>query len=134
MQNKVKSKGIDRWIFKVALLLCISGLNHNLNFAQAQYITGPNSMSLGGAGVAGLNSADSVFINPASVSRPTSFEVDLLYQDGYVQNTDHKSLFGFLVVDNSEGILFPGAVGYIRGSRLYSGYFSQDQMWHITVG
>jgi len=134
MQSKIKSKDIGRWIFKAAFLLCISGLNHSLNFARAQYITGPTSMSLGGAGVAGLSSADSVFINPASVSRSTSFEVDLLYQDGYIQNTDHKSLFGFLVADNSEGVLFPGAIGYITGSRLYSGYFSQDQMWHITIG
>ncbi len=129
-----KRVGFIRWIFKAALLLVISSLKHNLNLADAQYLTGPTSMAIGGAGVTGLKSPESVFLNPAALSEQGALAVDLIYQDGVVQKDERKTLTGLLIVDNSEEVMIPGALTYARGSRRFAGVLAEEQMWMVAFG
>lgn len=121
-------------IVKVVVLLVVSGLYHTLNFAAAQYFPGPTGLSLGGAGVAGFKSSESVLLNPASVVYQPFVDVALYYTDGNVQKGVNQTRFGVSIVDNSEDVVFPGGISYFRGSRNFYGVGAEEQLWLVSLG
>lgn len=118
----------------MAILLFLYGLDHNLNTAHAQQFPGPISTSIGGAGAGGYNAPESILLNPAAVNLLTPMDADLIYQDGSVSSDVHKTGLGLLVTDNSEDVLFPGAIYYARGARKFYGQGAEEQLWSVVVG
>ena len=91
-------------------------------------------MSMGDAGAAGFSAPESALINPAAINFTTPMDVDLIYQDGAVQGDVHKTGLGLLISDNSEDVLFPGAIYYARGSRKFYGQGAEEQLWSVMLG
>lgn len=89
-------------------------------------------MAIGNSGVAGLKSPEAIFLNPAALAQTEGLNSALLYQDGVVQSDERKTLAGLLITDNSEGVLIPGALAYLRGSRRFSGLAAEEQMWKVS--
>ncbi len=122
------------WVLTIIVLLVTSGLDHNLNRVWAQQFPGPISMSMGGAGAAGFWAPESALVNPAAISLTTPMDVGLMYQDGSVQRGVHKTGLGLLISDNSEDVLFPGAIYYAKGSRKFHNQGAQEQLWSVILG
>lgn len=134
--TKIGNKTIKRyrWILAIAALLVTSVSNHNLNQVWAQQFPGPISMSMGDAGAAGFSAPESALINPAAINFVTPMDIDLIYQDGTVQKGVHKTGLGLLISDNSEDVIFPGAIYYSRGARNFNGLGAEEQLWSAIFG
>ena len=86
-------------------------------YAHAQYFTGPVAASYGNAGRAASNSAESLFINPATIALTEEADAAFFYHDGYISDDKHDKLLGLSIVDNHEGSYLPGALSYIKRRR-----------------
>lgn len=114
----------------LAALLLIFSLS-----AHADFFKGPVSSSLGGAGRAGMDSAESAFLNPALIPLLKSYEINGYYRDGYVDEGQHSQSWGVGASDNSADVLIPGALHYMRLRETgRSARPAEGELWHIAVG
>lgn len=89
-------------------------LSFSLTTAHAELFRGPMSSALGGAGSAGLPSAEGVFLNPALIPTFEGASLDAYYRDGYPTYGQHRQSWGVGAIDNTGDVWFPGALHYIR--------------------
>lgn len=75
---------------------------------------GPVSSAMGGAGRAGMSSGEGAFLNPAVIPLIKNYEFIGYYRDGYIDEGQHRQGWAIGAVDNSEGVLFPGSLHYVR--------------------
>lgn len=103
------------------------------NSASANFFRGPISSAMGGAGRAGLASSEGAFLNPAVIPLVKNYEFILFYRDGYVADGHHRQGLAVGAVDNSEGVVFPGAAHYgkIRDTGRSTGG-AEGEIWHIA--
>ncbi|MBT4762868.1 MAG: hypothetical protein HOO06_14335 [Bdellovibrionaceae bacterium] len=83
----------------------------------AQYFLGPVSSGFGGAGVGGIESSESVFLNPAAISHGATLEMGMFYEDAQKFLGEDFVSYGLSVIDNSKSVLFSGGVGYLSRHR-----------------
>ncbi len=94
---------------------------------------GPASAAMGGTGRAGLASAQGALLNPATVPLVKDYEVNAYYRDGYIADREHRQGWAIGVVDNSEGVLFPGALHYARiRDTGRTGDPADGELWHVA--
>lgn len=101
--------------------------------AWAEFFRGPISSAMGGAGRAGLPSSEGALLNPAVLPLITNYEFIGFYRDGYIGPGEHRQGWMVGVVDNSEGVYFPGAAHYgkIRDTgRTHAGV--HGEIWHAA--
>lgn len=102
---------------------------------QAQVFQGPLSRALGGAGRAGLETAESALLNPALVPLATNMEVNAFYGDGTWAPRQHRQYWGLGLADNSDDVLISGALHYVRMRE--TGTFTSpvsSELWHFALG
>jgi hypothetical protein len=114
------------------LLLVLTYLH--LSAANASgYFTGPISSAMGGTGRAGINSAEGSFLNPATIPLIKNYEAIAYYRDGYIGERQHRQTLALGAADNSEGVLFPGALHYLRTRDTgRSGDPANGEIWHAS--
>src|SRR5206468_1780254 len=82
--------------------------------AQAELFRGPLSSAMGGTGRAAMDSTEGAFLNPALVPLLKNYEVDTFYRDGALDPGQHQTTYGMGLGDNTEGVMFPGELHYLR--------------------
>lgn len=123
-------------VIPLKLLVVYLLLELSSNFAKAQYFTGPTASSMGGAGVASSDASETVFLNPASIAHAPDFEAGAFYKEGYLTNTEqNRRDLGLSFVDNSKGILVPGALSYFKSrAGAVGGPSAEAQLWQAAIG
>lgn len=112
----------------IILLLFLSALNLN-----ATVYSGPVSRSLGGTGRAGIGGMEGAFLNPATIALLKNYEVDFYYTDGYARDGEHRNAWMVGAGDNTEGVLFPGALHYGRTRDTgRAGAPANGEVWHAA--
>ena len=99
------------------------------------YFSGAQSLGLAGSGRAGMESAESAFVNPALLGFLKS-EAQLNYTDGMVRERSHSTNMGITIVDSEAGNISPGALSY-RKLRSFGGALSapaDGDLWHGALG
>jgi hypothetical protein len=113
----------------LVLLFCFHSLSH------ADLYRGPLSSAMGGTGRAAMDSPEGAFLNPALVPLMKNYELDGYYRDGLLDPGQHRTSYGVGAADNSEDVLFPGALHYmrLRGTGQASAG-ADSELWHVAVG
>ncbi|MCB0391381.1 MAG: hypothetical protein KDD58_08820 [Bdellovibrionales bacterium] len=128
-------KIIDFSFSKLLISLVVLLIHLNANFAKAQLFTGPVSSGVGGAGVASAEVVESTFLNPASLAHAPTFVGGVFYQDGWLDGVNHNTDLAVNLVDNSDGVIFPGALGFVQRRMNYYGEKAVDKrLWHLSLG
>lgn len=83
-------------------------------YSNAEFFKGPISSAMGGTGRAGISSSEGAFLNPAVIPLIKNYEFIGFYRDGEIAEGQHRQGWAVGAVDNSEGVLFPGAAHYGR--------------------
>lgn len=95
--------------------------------------SGPVSSAMGGTGRAGLSSSEGALINPATIPLIKTHEVIGYFRDGYLDDGQHRQGWALGAVDNSEGVLFPGALHYARTRDTgRAGEPADGEVWHVA--
>lgn len=94
---------------------------------------GPVSAAMGGTGRAGISSSEGALINPATIPLIKTAEVIGYFRDGYLDDGQHRQGWALGAVDNSEDVLFPGALHYARiRDTGRAGDPSDGEIWHVS--
>ncbi|MCB0357005.1 MAG: hypothetical protein KDD40_08365 [Bdellovibrionales bacterium] len=121
--------------FKLFLFCLVILIHSSANFAFAQLFKGPISSGLGGAGVASTEVAETSFLNPATLAHAPTFVAGIFYQDGWLEGVMHDTELAINLVDNSEGVIFPGALGFVQKRTTYPGADPVDKrIWQLALG
>lgn len=103
--------------------------------AQAAVFQGPVSSALGGSGRAGMDSAESAFLNPALLPLLKRYELNGYYRDGYIEDGRHSQGYAVGASDNGPDVVFPGALHYIRTRDTgLAGGPADGEIWHAAIG
>ncbi len=100
-----------------------------------EFFRGAMSSALGHTGRAGLDSAESAFINPALLPLMPNNGMNIYYRDGYLEDGQHRHAVGAGVFDNSEEVFFPGSLHYLRlrdTGKLPTPV--EGEVWHAALG
>lgn len=102
----------------------------------ARFFRGPQSSAMGQAGRAGIDSAESAFVNPALLPLMKASGANFYYRDGYIEDGQHRNSLGVGGFDNSEGVFFPGSLHYLRlrDTGLGAGSPVESEVWHGAMG
>lgn len=102
--------------------------------ANAEAFRGPWSSALGGAGRAGIDSAEAALLNPALLPLVRNYEFEGYYRDGELDPDQHKTDWGLGAADNRSDVLFPGALNYIHlHDANVAGAPADGELWHVAV-
>ncbi|RME16026.1 MAG: hypothetical protein D6797_05420 [Bdellovibrio sp.] len=83
--------------------------------AFAQYFIGPRASGTGEAFRANIAPLEQIFLNPAILPFAQGLSTAWFYNKGNLgSGLKEKSTHGFAIVDNSKGVVFPGAFSYLR--------------------
>lgn len=85
-------------------------------FVMAQYFKSPAAESLGGTSVAGPDTHDCLFTNPAIIPFSESIEAGAYYVDNRLIEGESSSARGVQLTDNTENLVAPGGIAYIEKS------------------
>ena len=122
-------------VFKMRLFFLVILIHCSANSAFAQHFTGPVALGVGGAGVASVEVVESSFLNPASLAHAPTFVGGIFYQDGWLEGTNHNSELAVNLVDNSKGVVFPGAFGFVQRRINFRGLESVNKrVWNLSLG
>lgn len=103
--------------------------------AYAQYFTGAMASGAGGAGRANIDKGVETLLNPASLAHSQKYSSAIVFNNGSLWEGDTESTLGFVVSDNTEGVLIPGALTYLKRTREIAGSEPlQEAFWKLTVG
>ncbi len=114
---KLNEESFGFLIFKIRLLVCFLGFSSLL--AHAQYFTGPISSALGGTGRAATEAEEGQFLNPAILPHAREFSSAIFYADGEMGKGLGQTVMGVGFVDNTEGVLIPGGLTYLKTRRTF---------------
>lgn len=114
--------------------LLVLFLFHSLA-ANAELYRGPLSAAMGGTGIAAMDATEGSFLNPALVPLLKGYEFDPYYRDGALDQGHHQTSYGLGAGDNSEGVMFPGTLHYmrLRDTGVAKGPASSE-LWHAAIG
>lgn len=122
-------------ILFLALLSVGCFVEHTRNYAHAQYFLPSSSRATGGTGRASVSAADGLFLNPSAVALANSFEMDIYYRDGSLDQGAQETMWGITMMDNSTDVVVPGAITYMQNRRHFSGIgYVDEKYWRGTVG
>src|SRR5688572_27584337 len=82
--------------------------------AYAQYLSGPVSQALGGAGLAANDEAEQFLLNPAVLVHSRGAAIGYYYSDGYRGENEHDTFYGATVSDNTEDVLISGGAAAFK--------------------
>jgi len=116
--------------FLTAVFICLISVS-----VQAQYYTGPISSAMGGAGRAASEPEEGVFLNPAVLPHAREFSTALFYSDGLLGKDLRQRDLVVSFVDNTEGIVIPGSISYLRRRRTFPNKPSvKEEYYQVAVG
>ncbi len=119
-------------------LLIIGVIFSVMQFSEisyAQYVTGPLSSALGGAGRGAADDGEQLFLNPAAIVHNSPFTSSLFYLDGYQAKNEHDRILGLSLADNSEDTFCAGGYAFVSRRRTFDGSDSVDDQYHqISLG
>ena len=96
------------------------------------FFRGPVSAAMGGGGRAGINGAESVFVNPSLLPLAKGFEFGAIYRDGDVDAGQHRQGWAVGAVDDSEDAYFPGSLHYVRTRDIgRAAGPAEGEVWHV---
>lgn len=114
-------------------LLVVLLLAHSIVHAEAY--RAPLSSSMGGTGRAGIDSVEGAFLNPALVPLLKSYEIDSYFRDGMLNPEEHRHSWGVGAGDNTEEVLFPGTLNFVRMRDTGRTLAPVDSdLWHVAIG
>lgn len=104
--------------------------------ANAELYRGPLSAAMGGTGIAAMDATEGAFLNPALVPLLKGYEFDPYYRDGSLDPGHHQTSYGLGAGDNSEGVMFPGALHYmrLRDTGVAAKGPASSELWHAAIG
>lgn len=102
--------------------------------ADGPYYTGTVSRALGGAGVAALSSAESVFMNPAQLAHLKGYTVAGYRSERHTRNVGSEQDWALGVVDVTPGVLVPGGLSYVTRKYHLTGFVADEQDLTLNVG
>jgi hypothetical protein len=114
---QLNKKSFGFLIFKITFLVSFLGFSSLL--AHAQYFTGPISSALGGTGRAATEAEEGQFLNPAILPHAREFSSAIFYADGEMGKGLGQTVMGVGFVDNTEGVLIPGGLTYLKTRRTF---------------
>lgn len=76
---------------------------------------------MGGAGRAGNETTEVMFLNPTAVALGKGMEAGFLYGDGYWANGEHETGFAAALVENDPTNFSPGGFAYVQKRRTSQG-------------
>jgi hypothetical protein len=76
---------------------------------------------MGGAGRAGGEATEIIFLNPTAAALGIGFEAGLLFKDGYWTKGEHESSFAVTFVENDPSNISPGAFAYVQTRKTVPG-------------
>lgn len=97
--------------------------------AQAQYFHGPISSSLAGTGRAATEPEEGILLNPAVLPHARGFSSALFYADGELAKGLGETGMGLSLIDNTEGVMMPGGLFYMRQRRSFPGLPHVDEQY-----
>ncbi len=97
-------------------------------FTYAQYLSGPVSQSLGGAGLAANDEAEQLLLNPAVLVHSHGAAVGYYYSDGYKGKNEHDSFYGATATDNTEDVFISGGVAAFKRRRTFDNFSTLDEI------
>lgn len=104
-----------------------------VQISHAEFFRGPISSAMGGSGRAGLPSSEGAFLNPAVIPLVKNYELIGFYRDGEISPGQHRQGWAVGVVDNSDGVLFPGALHYAKTRDTgRSDHGINGELWHAA--
>jgi len=90
---------------------------------------------MGGSGRAASEPEEGVFLNPAVLPHAKKFSTALFYGDGLLGEGRRQNDFAISFVDNTEGIVVPGSISYLRRHRTVPGRSSlNEEYYQMAVG
>lgn len=120
---------------KVFSLMLITLFFHGYHAESSSgYFTGPVSSAMGGAGRAAVDPVESHFRNPAVVPHAPQIDMGAYYQDGYRAKQTHETTLGVSMVDNTDEIICPGAIGYLQNRRTFPGLQVNEKYIQGSLG
>lgn len=112
---KLKEESFAFLMFRVSFLVCFLGFSSLIS--HAQYFRGPISSALGGTGRAATEAEEGQFLNPAILPHARDFSSAVFYADGEKGKGFGETMVGIGFVDNTEGVLIPGGLTYLKTRR-----------------
>lgn len=95
---------------------------------------GPTSLGLANTGRAGLESPESIFLNPALVGMLNKSGAQFVYLDGKPTDATHQSEWGVTLVDSESDLVSHGALSYRSTRRVGFGPPANGDLWHMGFG
>lgn len=83
----------------------------------AQYLTGPVSSALGGAGVAANEEAEQFLYNPGALTHSKSLSLGSFFSDGDRGENEHDKFTATTVTDNTSDAGIAGGFAFVRRER-----------------
>jgi hypothetical protein len=131
MMRRLKIFNLPSWVgFSLAVFL----FHHTVDAAQAQIYSGPVSSAMGGAGRAGAESTEIIFLNPTAAALGTGFEAGFHYSDGYWTKGQHESAMAVILVENNPENISPGGFAYIQKRRTLPGLAWSEKYYFGALG
>lgn len=96
--------------------------------AYAQYLSGPVSQALGGAGLAANDEGEQLLLNPAVLVHSHGAAVGYYYSDGYRGKNEHDTFYGATASDNTEDVLISGGVAGFKRRRTFENFSTVDEV------
>jgi len=112
--------GLDFGMVKlVCSFAAFFSVTYYCQVSQAQYLTGPVAMALGGAGRAASEDGEQFMLNPASIVESSQISSSVFYSDGYNGVNQHDNYFGATLTDNEDDVWLAGAYSYVHRDRTF---------------
>ncbi|MCB0414335.1 MAG: hypothetical protein KDD50_08385 [Bdellovibrionales bacterium] len=115
--------------FKILQLAVWLSLFAQPNLAWGQYFHGTISNAMGGAGRSSDDGSQSVFLNPATLRMAPPVDISFLFQDGQASNSEHQTIKGVSLIDNTKEAAFAGGLQYLKVRRFFHQGTPVDGEW-----
>lgn len=90
---------------------------------------------MGGTGRAASEVEEGIFLNPAVLPHSRDFSSSLFYADGENGEGLGETVLGLTLVDNTEGVIVPGGLSYLRKRRTFPDFSPVDEHYClVSVG
>ena len=104
------------------------------NYAYAQFFSGPVSAATGGAGRAGLEPAESSYLNPAAIAAASKNYLNFFYADQNFSSQNTYNQSGVIIVDAGVESFSPGAVSISLKDTYVNGQEIREKNYEVSFG